>query len=219
MKSDFRCFPDRGRRRSRRGLCRLAASLVPALAAAALLVGCAAAPPSGGAPADPAMQRTEPEEDLAAVDAALEYHGLVSTLGAAELAHQRMALNNAPGTPLVLVRQAILLSQPNGAANIPRALALLGAVAAQGTPEAIALHPLVRLLSDQLLERQRLEATAARLTQQLERAGQQLKDSQRLGEQLQEKLEALTEIERTLPAPPTASPSSPPPTSPRRPPR
>jgi len=218
MKDDVRRFLA-PRRRSRSGFGGRAASLMPAFAAAALLAGCTAAPPSGPATADGAAQRPESGKGLAAVDAALAYHGHVTTLGSAELARERMALINAPGTPHVLVRQAILLSQPNGATNIPRALALLGTVAAQRTPDALALHPLVRLLADQLLERQRLEATAARLTQQLERAGQQLKESQRLGEQLQEKLDALTEIERTLPAPPAGAPSAPPPTSPRRPPR
>ncbi|WP_332675653.1 permease [Aromatoleum sp.] len=151
--------------------------------------------------------------------AALEYHRLLATAAPAELASERAALNNAPRTPLVLVRQAILLSHPERPTNLPRASALLGAVAMQRTPDAIALHPLVRLLSDQLAERQRLEATAERLTLQLERAGQQLKDSQRAGEQLREKLDALTEIERTLPTRPGATSAPEPPTSPRKPPR
>lgn len=187
------------------------------LALAASFAGCTALPTNevGNAPAPAAP----PAEAAEAVAAALEYHRLLATAGPAELASEHAALNIAPGTPLVLVRQAILLSHPQRPINLPRALALLRTVAAQRTPDAIALHPLVRLLADQLVERHRLDATAERLTQQLERAGQQLKDSQRTGEQLREKLDALTEIERTLPTRPGASPPPAPPTSPRKPPR
>ncbi len=187
------------------------------LVVAASLAGCAEVPTKdAGTSRAPAATR---EEAADGVTTALEYHRLLATAAPAELVSERAALNNAPATPLVLVRQAILLSHPERPINLPRALALLGAVAAQRTPDAIALHPLVRLLSDQLAERQRLEATAERLTQQLERVGQQLKESQRSGEQLREKLDALTEIERTLPTPPGASSQPAPLTSPRKPPR
>lgn len=187
------------------------------LVVAASIAGCADVPAKDARTSDTrAAVRAESVDD---VTAALEYHRLLATAAPAELVSERAALNNAPATPLVLVRQAILLSHPERPTNLPRALALLGVVAAQRTPDAIALHPLVRLLSDQLVERQRLEATAERLTQQLERVGQNLKDSQRAGEQLREKLDALTEIERTLPTRPGASPPPAPPTSPRKPPR
>lgn len=187
------------------------------LVVAASLAGCTGVPTKDARAPDAATAtRTEAAEGVAV---ALEYHRLLATAAPAELASERAALNNAPQTPLLQVRQAILLSHPERPVNLPRALALLGAVAAQQTPEAVALHPLVRLLSDQLLERLRLETTAERLTQQLERVGQQLKDSQRNGEQLREKLDALTEIERTLPTPPGAPPPPAPPTSPRKLPR
>lgn len=185
------------------------------LAVVASLAGCTSLPTEDAGAAE--IAATTPADPTEVVTAALEYHRLLATAAPTELASERAALNNAPRTPLVLVRQALLLSHPERPTNLPRALALLGAVAAQRTPDAIALHPLVRLLSDQLIERQRLEATAERLTQQLERAGQQLKDSQRVGEQLREKLDALTEIERTLPTRPGASPPPAPPTSPRKP--
>lgn len=142
---------------------------------------------------------------------ALEYHALISTLDPAELERERAALNIAPDTPLVLVRQAMLLSHPRSVANLPRAQALLDAVLAQTSADATALHPLARLLADQLAERRQAAAAVERLGLQLERTGEQLKESERHSEALQAKLDALAEIERTLPVrPPAAAPSAPP---------
>jgi septal ring factor EnvC (AmiA/AmiB activator) len=64
---------------------------------------------------------------------------------------------------------------------------------------------LARQLQEQTAERQRLETVVQRLTQQLERSNQQLKDSQRQAELLQQKLDALAEIERSLPASPRST--------------
>ena len=84
--------------------------------------------------------------------------------------------------------------------NPARARALLEALLAAGDDASRALHPYARALLDQLAERQRLDAANLRLTQQLERTGQQLKDSQQRSEDLQRKVDALADIERTLPA-------------------
>lgn len=217
MKNDHPRHPASFTRRSSGGRRLFGAPTALMLVLAVSLAGCAGvSTKDAGTSARSVVAR---EDAADGVTAALEYHRLLATAAPAELVSERAALNSAPATPLVLVRQAILLSHPERPTNLPRASALLGAVAAQRTPDAIALHPLVRLLSDQLAERQRLEATAERLTQQLERVGQQLKDSQRAGDQLREKLDALTEIERTLPTRPGASPPPAPLTSPRKPPR
>jgi hypothetical protein len=200
----------------RRGVAAIPAIPVAMFGVLVVLAGCAGPQPApGGFEGAPATGT--PGEAAFAVGSALEYHRLVRSLGAAELARERSALINAPGTPLGMVREAILISQSNGAGNLGRALALLDAVAAQDTAEARALQALARLLSDQLLERQRLESAADRLAQQLERTVQQLRDSQRHGEQLQEKLDALANIERMLPAHPAASEPEQPPTPERRP--
>lgn len=84
--------------------------------------------------------------------------------------------------------------------NPARARALLEALLAAGDDASRALHPYARALLEQLAERQRLDAANLRLTQQLERTGQQLKDSQQRSEDLQRKVDALADIERTLPA-------------------
>ncbi|NMF90879.1 hypothetical protein [Aromatoleum petrolei] len=139
----------------------------------------------------------------AQVRSALAYHETIRGMNAAELARERSALSGAGAAPLAQMKQAMLLSHPQGNNNLQRAQSLLEAINASEKADATALQPLARLLAEQLQERVRLENTAERLTQQLERTGQQLKDAQRQGEQLQEKLDALTEIERTLPARPS----------------
>lgn len=189
-------LPDPARARPR-----FAAPLL-AVAIAAALAGCASPRKvSADVPPPPAISRHNGATP--ALQAALAYHHSIRGMGASELARERPTPSGGNTSPLGQIKQAILLSHPQGNTNLPRALSLLEAINASDKPEAVSLQPLARLLAEQLQERQRLENTAERLTQQLERTGQQLKDSQRQGEQLQEKLDALTEIERTLPARPT----------------
>ncbi|KON82284.2 permease [Azoarcus sp. PA01] len=169
-----------------------------AVLTAGLLGACAnlAAPGSGG--------------DERAVESAIEYYHFVRKLGPAELERERDALAVGGSDPLNQLLQAIALARPPGS-NVPRALALLEVVEASARPEAVALRPLARLLADQFAEQRRLETAARSLTRQLEHTGQHLKESRRHARQLEEKIEALTEIERTLPERPAAHAAPPPP--------
>ncbi|MCC4118308.1 BREX-1 system adenine-specific DNA-methyltransferase PglX [Aromatoleum toluclasticum] len=135
---------------------------------------------------------------------ALAYHETIRGMNGTELARERSTLSGAGNAPLTQMKQAMLLSHPQGNNNLQRAQSLLEAISGSDKADAVALHPLARLLAEHVQERARLESTAERLTQQLERTGQQLKDAQKQSDQLQEKLDALTEIERTLPARPSA---------------
>lgn len=174
-----------------------------ALAFAAMLAGCATV---RSATAElPALPQVPPllGNGQSQVRSALAYHETIRGMSTAELARERSALAGAGNAPLAQMKQAMLLSHPQGNNNLQRAQSLLEAINASEKADAVALQPLARLLAEQLQERSRLENTAERLTQQLERTGQQLKDAQKQGEQLQEKLDALTEIERTLPARPS----------------
>ena len=65
---------------------------------------------------------------------------------------------------------------------------------ANQTEDARALHPLARLVAARLAEQKRVE-------DQLERQNQQLRDQQRRIDQLNERLEAMRAIERSLLAP------------------
>lgn len=184
------------------------------LSVATALGGCAHLPDTT-ADLPPPISQPDSRPDSALLGT-LAYHQSIRKMSAGDLARERSAQTGPGATPLHQLRLAMLLSHPPGGGNLPRAISLLDAIGASDKPEAIALQPLARLLADQLQERQRLEHTAERLTQQLERTGQQLKDSQKEGQLLQEKLDALTEIERTLPAPPATPAALPPPPTERR---
>ncbi|MCP5295398.1 MAG: hypothetical protein H6950_11955 [Zoogloeaceae bacterium] len=74
-------------------------------------------------------------------------------------------------------------------------MGLLESVQRSVDADAIALQPLVRVLVDQYAERLKLGVQADKL-------GQIARESQRRAEQLQEKLDALAAIERSLPTRP-----------------
>lgn len=124
-------------------------------------------------------------------EAALSYNQGLSKISAAELGRERMVLSAVPQTPFTQVRMAMLLGHPRVQQDLGKALALLDNVLKSNDPAAVPFHPLARLLSDNYIERAKLE-------NQLDKQGQQLKDSQRKASELQEKLDSLADIERTL---------------------
>jgi uncharacterized protein with von Willebrand factor type A (vWA) domain len=97
-----------------------------------------------------------------------------------------------PASPNTQLRSAMVLGHPRGPLDLPKAIGLLDGVLKSADPAAVALQPLARLLADNYAERQRLET-------QLERQAQQLKESQRKAAELQDKIDSLADIERTLP--------------------
>ena len=99
---------------------------------------------------------------------------------------------------LVIRRGTDLAAQLRGG-NLTRARILLEALVASTSDEARAVQPYAKSLLEQVTERQRLDAANVKLTQQLERSSQQLKDSQARADELQRKLDALADIERSLP--------------------
>lgn len=125
----------------------------------------------------------------------LVYYQVLGRLNPAELAKERSTLASQAATPSVQMRQAMLLGHPRLGQDSGRALALLEGLLKSTDSAALDLQPLARLLADQYTERQRLES-------QMERQGGQLKDSQRKAQELQEKLDSLADIERTLTPPP-----------------
>lgn len=162
--------------------CRRAARSLIAFCLAAALAGCAAGPVGG-------------RVDFAAVDTpdgALHYYQSLSRLSAADFARERGALAAAPKTPYTQVLAAMLLGYPRAQQDVARALTLLEQVLKSNEPAAVDLHPLARMLADNYLERLKLDA-------QQDKLGQQLKESQRRNAELQEKLDNLADIERTLP--------------------
>lgn len=131
----------------------------------------------------------------------------------AELAREIARLGDAEDasaqTPLLLANALAQTRQP---VDTARALGLVQRVLANGAEAARPLHPLARLLEARLLQQRRLE-------DQLERQAQQLRDAQRRNDQLNERLEAVRAIERSLttrPAPLPAAPAPAPGSSPQR---
>jgi len=142
-------------------------------------------------------------------DAVLAYADRVRGLPAPELAQEVQRLGETAYAPVRALQLAVALAQTRNAANVTRAQALLQRV--QQDPEAQPLHTLARLLAAQLADQRRLE-------EQAERQAQLARDQQRRIEQLNERLEAVRAIERSLPtrprreapaaSPPSSTPSS-----------
>lgn len=136
-------------------------------------------------------------------------------LAPAELAREIARLGEAEDasaeTPLLL---ATALAQTRQPADTARALGLVQRVLSNQAEAAQALHPLARWMEARLLQQRRLE-------EQLERQAQQLRDAQRRNDQLNERLEAVRAIERSLTTRPGPAPATPAPaagsTAPARP--
>lgn len=172
-----------------------AATRVSITALLVLLAGCAATPPAI-APATPATPAAV-NDDASALPT-LAYYQMLQRMTPAQINRERQVLAALPPTPNNQVRTAMVLGHPRGQQDFAKALALLEGVLKSADPAAAGLHPLARLLADNYMERQKLET-------QLEKQGQQLKDSQRKAVELQEKIDSLAEIERTLPQRPRAT--------------
>ena len=133
-------------------------------------------------------------EDLS-LRALLAFYQSSQKLSASEQARLRSKLAAQAQDAPMLVQQAILLGNDGGNVELGRALGLLESVQRSVDADAIALQPLVRVLVDQYAERLKLGVQADKL-------GQIARESQRRAEQLQEKLDALAAIERSLPTRP-----------------
>ena len=171
----------------------------------ALLAGCAARP-TVEVPAPPTVVAAY-DEKAAKVDESsmlplLGYQQLLAQLSPPELARERAVLLYLPPTPSSQLRLAMLFGQTRGTADLPRALALLDKVLRANDPAAASMHPLARLLATQYHERLRLQA-------QNERLLLQVTESQRHSAELQDKLDALANIERSLPLRPTGGEATP----------
>ena len=158
----------------------------------------APAAPAAAEPAPPAAVEPAPACPAVAAPAPPPANGCIEAGGA------------------VLLEQALLLAQGRSPADTARALALLETLARSPSPEQQPWQPLARLLIARIGEQRRLE-------DQLERQAAQLRDSQKTVQQLNEKLEALKAIERSLtqratpppPASPSSAPAAPPASQPR----
>lgn len=183
--------------------------LAAALVVTAGLTGCASPaqpvppPPQiplapAAPPPPPAAVAPPPVRAPVAADALLDYADRIRNMPAAELAQEIARLGDPQDSAPRLVQLAMALGAARTPANAARAQGLLQRVLGQNQAEAQALHPLARLLLAQSTEARRLE-------EQLERQNQQVRDAQKRIEQLNDRLEALRAIERSLPRPAAAA--------------
>lgn len=176
-----------------------------ALLAAALAVACAAPAPAPPplviavpvpAPPPPGEQMLRGAEPAHAVlTAVLAYADRLRAQGPQELAQEIARLGDGGGAPERQMQLALALLQTRVPADGQRAQGLLQRLVTQDTPQARPLHPLARLLVAQWGEQRRVE-------EQLERQAQQLRDGQRRIDQLNDRLQALRAMERSLPSRP-----------------
>ncbi|MDB5930271.1 MAG: hypothetical protein JWR60_1978 [Polaromonas sp.] len=202
------------------------ARLAPAIAlAAAWLAGCGMVPalehikPATAAKPQAAVQAPAPASSAAvpappsAVMApppaseplvqALAYADRVRGMTAGELGQEVARLGN-PYVPASQLQLALVLGQLRQVPELIRAQEVLGRLLANTDAQAVALHPLARLLGVRYAEQRRLEDL-------LDKQNQQTREVQRRLDQTNERLEALKAIERSLtsrlpaPAAPAAS--------------
>ena len=158
-----------------------------------LLTGCAGlaerervadeVPPPQCLPVDEAVRPSTTAPEEISLRAMLAYYGNNARAPAAAPRERPL-----PRDPYLLMQLAIQLGQARPP-ELARAQSALEAVLKSPHPSAAYLVPLARLLHEQYGERLRLEA--------------QSRDAQRRQDQLQEKLDALSAIERSLPTPST----------------
>jgi enoyl-CoA hydratase/carnithine racemase len=129
--------------------------------------------------------------------AMLSYADKVRPLNGADLSTEISRIGDPGDSPTTQMQLALLLSQTRVPADLARALGLLQRVIANPAPEAQALHPLARALAARYVEQRRVEDDR-------DKQVQQLRDSQRRIDQLNDRIEALRAIERSFARPNTA---------------
>ncbi|WP_439586217.1 hypothetical protein [Hydrogenophaga sp.] len=143
---------------------------------------------------------TRPVPDV--ITALLTYAERLRVLNPTDLAAEIVVLGDPGNVPLRQMQLALALMHTHQPVDTARALGLVQRVVGHPGPESLQLKPLARLMAERLSEMRRLEETTERQTQQL-------RESQRRIEQLNERLEAMRAIERSLNSRPSAAPVPP----------
>jgi hypothetical protein len=174
-----------------------------------MVAGCAAPPPAPPAPPPPPAPAPaptivyvpvpSPQSDPADLAARrfLAYHDQLRQMSPADVTNEINRLNavvsaTATAAPADSVLElALALAQQRNGGDVARAIALLEPITKSSAPEMQPWQGLARLLLARVLEQRRLEDLLAREVAQR-------RDQQRNLQQLNEKLEALKAIERSM---------------------
>ncbi len=138
--------------------------------------------------------RTEVRSDDVALRAVLAYAREQAALDASARAAQIKALEHEKPTPIGLMKLAVIHGQNRDESDPAKGAGVLEKVLDDNSPDAAIFHPLARILHAQYLARVRLAGQNERLLKEFHEARDQM-------DILQQKLDALTDIERSLPAP------------------
>jgi hypothetical protein len=131
----------------------------------------------------------------------LSYHQSLRRMSQGELVKELSGLGLQQRSPRVAVQMGMVLMLTRGNGDLARAQALLDSVATSADTEAGPFRLLAQMLSSNCAETRRLSEHADKLAVQQ-------KDNQRRIDQLNEMLEGLKTIERTLPARPAPGPQA-----------
>jgi len=166
--------------------------------------------PAPAPPASPVVIVVPPQPEPADQVArqVLAYHEQLRQMSAADLGNEITRLNavvsaNAAAAPTgAVVELALALAQQHNGGDVARAVQLLESVVkVGGAPEQQPWQPMARLLLGRIAEQRRLEDL-------FNREAAQRRDQQRTLQQLNEKLEALKAIERSMTTRPGAPASA-----------
>ncbi|APA70829.1 hypothetical protein [Janthinobacterium sp. 1_2014MBL_MicDiv] len=167
------------------------------MAACVVLLGACAAKP---AQQTPVLVQTPPRVVVVTdpkLGELLAYQNALRLMTPSELVKAQLDLAKADHAPYNTLRRAMLQATLRGPGDLARAQALLEPLAtATGRDEQV-LAPLAQMLSSQYADLRRQEDS-------IEKLNGQLRDAQRRIDQLNEKLEALKNIERSLSVRPAA---------------
>jgi hypothetical protein len=157
-------------------------------------------PPLPVAPPPPVVEveapRPPPPPDE--VGPLLSYHQSLRRMSQGELVKELSGLGLQQRSPRVALQMGMVLMLTRGNGDLARAQALLDSVATSAEMDAAPFRLLAQMMSSNCAETRRLSEHADKL-------GAQQKESQRRIDQLNEMLEGLKTIERTLPARPAPS--------------
>jgi hypothetical protein len=176
----------------------------PPAEAVAVTVVPAPPPPITPVEAEPIAPATLPggiytQQAPGPVGAMIAYADKVRQLGPPELTNELARLGDLIETPTTQMQTAIVLAQTRVPADLAKAQGLLQRVITNPSADALPLQPLARVLAARYAEQRRVEDDR-------DKQAQQVRDSQRRIDQLNDRIEALRAIERSFsrPNPPAA---------------
>lgn len=174
------------------------ACLLPCFLIVLLAAGCAAPPPPP-APTPTPSTAAPPRMEIVTItvpseiDKFFSYYQGLRERPPGELRAELARLDAQPWTVWTALKKTAILSVLPGSNEVARTQALLDSLLYSSDPEAVELKPLLQLLSANFAERKRL-------IDQTESLHQQIREGQRRITQLNQMLEGLKAIERSLPA-------------------